>query len=495
MRTIFVMMDSLNRHYLNAYTDASWIQTPNIDRLAERGVVFDNHWAGSLPCMPARREMMTGRLNFLEAPWSSIEPFDVTLPHQLRATANVYSHLITDHYHYFHAGGDGYHDLFDSWEFERGQEGDKWRPVVEAPSAPQGTRGKSVHRKPYWRNRSMLKDPEDDLSYPTPRCFQHAIDFIEQNHQADDWHLHLEVFDPHEPFDCPQRYLDLYNDTWDRPLYNWPSYAPLDQELDDAAAVDHIRKRYAGTLTMADRWLGKLLEAFDRHDMWRNTVVVFSTDHGHLLGEHGYWAKNYMHDYAELAHIPLIVCAPQAEAGRRCRALTQTIDFMPTFLELHGAELPPHVHGKSLVHLLSEEAPHHDAVLYGYFGKDINVTDGRYTYARQADISKPTHLHTANPGGIMRSPLVAMETFAKAEIGTFLPQAEQMPIYRIEMETRHHHNAPDHHVLYDLENDPSQEQPIRDAALEARMVETLRTLMERYEAPPSQYERVGLDAP
>ncbi|MHC4871846.1 MAG: sulfatase-like hydrolase/transferase [Planctomycetota bacterium] len=126
MRTIFVIMDSLNRHYLNCY-GADWVKTPNLDRLADKGVVFDNHWSGSLPCMPARREMLTGRLNFLETPWGPIEPWDDCLPKLLREQKQTYSHMITDHYHYFHAGGEAYHTLFTSWEFERGQEGDVWR--------------------------------------------------------------------------------------------------------------------------------------------------------------------------------------------------------------------------------------------------------------------------------------------------------------------------------------------------------------------------------
>ena len=98
MRTIFVIMDSLNRHYLRCYGNEFAI-TPNIDRLAQRGTVFDNHFAGSLPCMPARREMLTGRVNFLETPWSPVQPWDECLPTMLREQRGVYSHMITDHYH------------------------------------------------------------------------------------------------------------------------------------------------------------------------------------------------------------------------------------------------------------------------------------------------------------------------------------------------------------------------------------------------------------
>ena len=143
MRTIHILFDSLNRHYLSAYNPDAWIKTPNIDRLAARGRTFEKHFVGSLPCMPARREMMTGRLNFLEDGWSPMMPWDVAMP-KIMHQNGIYSHLITDHYHYFHAGGDGYHTAFKSWEFIRGQENDVWRPVIPQPEAPEGPQRESL---------------------------------------------------------------------------------------------------------------------------------------------------------------------------------------------------------------------------------------------------------------------------------------------------------------------------------------------------------------
>jgi arylsulfatase A-like enzyme len=104
MRCIFILFDSLNRHAIGPYGGP--VPTPNLDRLATRGCVFDNHYAGSLPCIPARREMHTGRLNFLHRGWGPLEPFDVSFAGEMRA-AGIYSHLITDHYHYFEDGGFG----------------------------------------------------------------------------------------------------------------------------------------------------------------------------------------------------------------------------------------------------------------------------------------------------------------------------------------------------------------------------------------------------
>lgn len=488
MKTLFILMDSLNRHYLNLYGQG-WVKTPNLERLAARGAVFENHYCGSLPCMPARREILTGRLNFLEAPWGPIEPWDDCLPKELRRQKQTYSHMITDHYHYFHSGGEGYHTLFDSFEFERGQEGDGWIPQVEAPKPPPGYRGKGALRTAYWRNRTAL-DPETDLSYPTPRCFQRAIEFLDRNHATDNWHLHLEVFDPHEPFDCPARYRALYDDDWDGVHFTWPPYERLDPQLDDEKAVAHIRKCYAGSLTMADHWLGKLLDKMDEHRLWEDTTVILTTDHGHLLGEHGCWAKNYMFDYQELAHIPMIAVGPGVKAGSRVKALTATMDLMPTIMDLFGATLPPHVHGTSIRHLFAREETHHDAVLYGYFGKDVNLADGRYTYCRQPIAGAVVHHHTAMPRGF--SDFTSRERLAAAELGVFLPTTHGIPHFRMAGKSHRHLDAPEGNPIFDVVADPGQTTPIRDPALERRLEAMLTAKLRAFDAPACQYTRLGL---
>ena len=481
MKTIFILMDSLNRHYLNAY-GPSWVQTPNIDRLAQRGLIFDNHYCCSMPCMPARRDLFTGHINFLETPWSPLQPWDDCLQPELRRQKNTYSHMITDHYHYFHSGGECYHTRFDSWEFMRGQESDVWYPLVDPPEPPEH-RGRNS--RPYWVNREFA-DAEIDEDYPTPQCFIRGIEFLENNHEADNWHLHVEVFDPHEPFACPSRYREIYEDRWDAYHFDWPNYAPVEE---DPASVEHIRKCYAGALTMADYWLGQFLDKMDELDMWKDTTVVLTTDHGHLLGEHGYWAKNYMFDYQELVHIPLVVCAPGVE-HRRVPALTSAIDLMPTLVELYDAEPPPHVHGRSLCHLFDSGDKHHDAVLYGYFGKDINMIDGRYTYCRQPLSDSYLYHHTAVPCNF--SDFHKRDALVSAECGVFLKQTYDIPHFRLKVKSHPHHDAPDFNPIYDIAADPQQQDPIRDDELEARLATRLKDLLQRYDAPECQYARVGL---
>jgi arylsulfatase A-like enzyme len=131
MRTIFVLFDSLNRRSLEAY-GGSAIKTPNFSRLAERCITFDNHYVGSLPCMPARRDMHTGRLNFLHRGWGPLEPFDNSFA-ALMNKQGIYSHLVSDHYHYWGDGGATYHNRYDTYEFIRGQERDPWKAMVQPP--------------------------------------------------------------------------------------------------------------------------------------------------------------------------------------------------------------------------------------------------------------------------------------------------------------------------------------------------------------------------
>lgn len=489
MRAILVLMDSLNRHYLSAYGDAR-VRTPSIDRLARQGVVFDRHYAGSLPCMPARRELMTGRHAFLETPWGPIEPYDEILPEEMRKQRGVYSHLISDHYHYWQWHGLGYNCFYDTWEFIRGQEGDPWHPQVKDPEAPP-FRGKN--RRQDWVNRSRM-DMERDEEYPTPQCFMQAMDFVDRNHDADNWFLQVEVFDPHEPFVTPSKYREMYGDAWTRDyVFDWPPYAPVDPEKDGPEAVAHVRAEYAATVTMADAWLGRLLEKLDRYDMWKDTAVILTTDHGHMLGEHGYWAKNYMFVYEELSHIPLVVVSPGAGGGRRVGSLTCAIDVMPTIMRLFGAEPSANVRGKSLGRLTEpggEAGPHHDAALFGYFAREINLTDGRHTYARRPAPGSIVYHHTAMPVNAR----IPAHDWSKAEAGFFLPRV-RMPVYRFPLPARAWRDEPGFDPVYDLEADPWQERPVNAAGaggeLEPRLASKMRELLERHEAPECQLRAMG----
>ena len=107
MKAIMVMFDSLNRHLLQSY-GCDWTRTPNFLRLARQTTQFENAYVGSMPCMPARRELHTGRPNFLHRSWGPLEPFDDSMPELLKQ-AGICTHLVSDHQHYWEDGGATYH--------------------------------------------------------------------------------------------------------------------------------------------------------------------------------------------------------------------------------------------------------------------------------------------------------------------------------------------------------------------------------------------------
>jgi arylsulfatase A-like enzyme len=488
MKAIFIVLDTVRRDYLQAY-GSGWVKTPNLQRLSERGITFDNHWVGSLPCMPARREFMTGRHNFIYRGWGPIEPYDDTLPVELRKRG-VFSHLLTDHDHYFELGGENYHTAFNTWEFFRGTENDPWASFVDALALPEHMGQLSQQN---WGNRKrQLKEEE----FSGPRTAQAAVNWLEANGKADNWFLQVEIFDPHEPFYCTDKYREMYGDTWDGSLFDWPSY---DVVKESPAAIEHIRKCYAGLLTMTDFWVGKVLDKVDELGLWDEALIVFTTDHGTMLAEHDYWMKNYMPMYNEIVHIPLVVHLPGgANAGSRVAALTQTIDLMPTFLDHFGCPMPPHVHGQSLFKAINGQPLRQDGI-FGYFGMTMNITDGRHVYMRNpinADAG-PLHAYTAMPtGGLNR--WYPREVYDRVEMGRYFGHTYNLPLYKIPADGSAPRPQPGEqsyigrHLLFDVVGDPLQARPLDEPALEQHFVERIAAHLAACEAPAEQYTRLGI---
>ena len=194
MRAIMVMFDSLNRHMLPPY-GAEWVHAPNFERLYERTVTFDNSYVGSMPCMPCRREFHTGRYNFLHRSWGPLEPFDDSAPEILEQNG-VYTHLVSDHYHYWEEGGATYHTRYSSFEASRGQEGDPWKGQVADPEIPESLGGRTDKMwRQDWVNRGYMDKEE---LQPQAKTFEMGLEFMRTNADQDKWFLHIETFDPHD---------------------------------------------------------------------------------------------------------------------------------------------------------------------------------------------------------------------------------------------------------------------------------------------------------
>jgi arylsulfatase A-like enzyme len=483
MRAILMMFDSLNRHMLTPYAE-TLVDAPNFARLAARAVTFDSFYAGSMPCMPARRELHTGRYNFLHRSWGPIEPFDDSMPEML-SRAGIHTHLISDHPHYWEDGGATFHTRYTTWEGFRGQEGDPWKALVSSSTPSSNVQGRMLDQDKV--NRSYMPSEAKHVQTLTVDA---GVHFLETNKDADDWLLQLELFDPHEPFFAPDAYKARYLAPEADTGFDWPGYRKV---TEPASLVAEARAHYAALVTMCDHSLGRVLDFMDAHDLWADTMLIVNTDHGFLLSEHGWWAKSVQPWFNELVHLPMFMWDPRT-AGRDTRraALAQTIDIPPTLLSYFGVEPTVDMQGRDLAAVLETDARIHEGGLFGIFGGHVNVTDGRYVYMRAAaaQSNSPLVEHTLMPTH-MRS------RFGVEELKDWEPAAPftfTKGLRTISMTAAAGWMNPWSYgtLLYDVSVDPQQLDPIVDDDVELDMLRLLASLLHDSDAPASQFERLGI---
>ena len=341
-------------------------------------------------------------------------------------------------------------------------------------------------------NRTRIRDAGD---FPVVKCVDSAIAFLEENDDADNWLLQMETFDPHEPFHAPAEYRD--GDTgYAGPTLDWPRYKQVDET---AAEIAELRANYAALVRLCDDQLGRILDHLDATDGWRDTAIILTTDHGFLLSEHDWWAKNRMPFYNEVARIPLMIHLPGQTGGQRVSALTQTIDLMPTLLDLHGETAGPHVRGRSLLPLLDgRETKIRDIALYGIFGGAINATDGQHSYFRYPETMESHDLFEYTLMPAHNRSLFTTQELAPATLHRGFDFTCGAPVLRLparadaKRSPRQGGFADTATVLYDLAADPGQTSPFRDAGLEAELCGLIRGEMAAHEAPAELYTRFDL---
>jgi arylsulfatase A-like enzyme len=491
---VVVLLDSLNRHLVGPY-GATEFDTPNLDRLAARATRFTRHVTGSLPCMPARHDLLVGALDFLWRPWGSVEIWEDAITYHLRR-AGITTMLVSDHPHLFETGGENYHTDFLAWDYVRGHEGDPWRTCADpsfigAPVRP----GPMPH--PYDRSRTWFRAESD---FPGPRTMAAAADWIERAAPfAERFLLVVDEFDPHEPFDTPERWARRYDDSRD-PRLIWPPYAvdAIEKGVVTAEDARRLRAAYGAKLSMIDHHLGRVLDALDRTDAWRDTAVIVCTDHGHYLGERDLFGKPSVPLYPEMSHVPLLVAWPGRPPGD-VHALTTTVDLFATLCDVFGVEPEHRTHGRSLVPLLAGAAASvREWALMGVWGRWVHVTDGRRVYARapedeNAPLSMWSNRWSTMPIHAfpeMRLPRPDSRAFLDRMPGTEVPVLRQpfgpgdaLPFWAWgQMDGNH---------LWDLD-DPADVDGGLGSAPERELTDLLRAALDDVEAPDDQYERLAL---
>ena len=498
MKTVFVLLDSLNRNAMESYGDTSVI-SPNFKRFAERAITFDNHYVGSLPCIPARRDLHTGRLNFLHRSWGPLEPFDDSFPELLKLNG-TYSHIITDHHHYFADGGATYHPRYSSWELVRGQAIDRWKAHVNADIDHLTL---DYHPMQHNRVNNMINRQYmgEEHEYSGPQTFALGQEFLKKNHTEDNWFLQLECFDPHEPFHAPPRFREMYPTDYNGPILDWPLYKRVNESPEEIA---EIRANYAALTTMCDEYFGKILDFFDENNMWQDTCIILTTDHGFLLGEHDWWSKNRMPVFDEISRIPLMVYHPEfaEQSGTRRKSLTQSIDIMPTIMELHDHTIPEDVSGKSLIPLLAEDSPVRSTAMFGYFGAACNITDGTHVYHRYPENLSADGLYEYTLMPTRMTSRFTISDLVGATLTDPFKFTKGAPVMKLKPRTNEEGNPVECQgmsfdntktQLYNLDTDPKQENPITNPEIEAKLVAEMIHHMKCADAPAEMYARFNLE--
>jgi arylsulfatase A-like enzyme len=390
LNVIHIGVDTWGAHYLGCYGNAE-IRTPNVDALAKKSVVFEDAYPEVLPTLPARRSIYTGRRIFPSdlilqrddqvkiRGWHPLFTEDVTMSDTLKS-AGFTTALISDIYHQFKPDKN-FHRGFDCWRWIRGHEGDRLEtgPVKSInladymhPAYPNA-KGNVLQ---YLLNRRSWKSTED---YLAARVFNEASQWLENNAgEGRPFYLHIESFWPHEYWDPPEDFYQLYM----KSNYKGPRLIspPGTTEKMSPVEIEHSRALYAGLVTFVDDRIGKFLRNVERLGLMKNTVIVFVADHGTMMGEQGQFHKGETRIRTQVTHVPLIVYHPRQSGGRRVKGFVQHPDLMPTLLDFVGVPSPARVTGESLRALIdSGSASKRETIVTGW-GEHGAVRNHEWVY-------------------------------------------------------------------------------------------------------------------
>lgn len=480
-----VMFDSLNRKMLEPY-GCDWIPTPNFKRLAEHAVTFDCNYVASMPCMPARRELHTGRYNFEHRSWGPLEPFDDSMPEILKQHG-IYTHLTTDHDHYWEDGGATYHSRYSSFDLNRGQEGDHWKVNKELV---QAVNNRSLIGKVNYYDLANREYIDSEEKMPQAKTFSVGLEFLEKNHEEDNWFLQIETFDPHEPFFTQPQYKKEFAHEYDGELGDWPPYYFV---TEGENAVHHMRMEYASLISMCDHYLGKVLDSMDQYNLWEDTMLIVNTDHGFLLGEHGWWSKTVMPVYEEISHTPLFIYDPRSEiCGERRNVLTQTIDLPATILEFFGVDLPKDMQGKPLRNAIERNEKVREYALFGYHDAHCNITDGNWVYMKAPVEGTEFYEYTLMPTHMQRR--FSPEELQNIELQEPFSFTKGCRTLKIKAQEAMNNPVNFGTKLFCLKEDPNQEHPQDDIVKETELANEMIRMMHEDECPKERFTRFGFPA-
>jgi arylsulfatase A-like enzyme len=381
MNVILVIIDSLRKDHVGAYGN-NQAKTPNLDAIAKDGLRFARAYPEAMPTIPARRAIHTGMRTFpfkdrpeqqRRAPvygWLPIPEEQRTLAEILQGHGFL-TILATDTYHEFMPPMN-FQRGFGTFRGIRGQENDR---LEDSSSVSEEEMEKYLQVQPdeirqYLAN-TQDRNSEEDWFAPT--VFLNAMELLESaSKEGRPFFLVADCYDPHEPWDPPAEYVSLYDPDGYEGLEPFnPRYGPVDYLTD--RQLLRMRALYSAEVSMADHWLGNFLQKAHDLGVMENTLLMVISDHGHLLGEHGYTGKLNHALYPELTDIVLMVRHPEGKrAGEVSNYFASTHDVAPTILGFLGIEPPHPMDGQNLCVLLEGRSPeprNHFTLGYGIYSR------------------------------------------------------------------------------------------------------------------------------
>ena len=502
MNIILVLVDSLNKSALKTYNPETICETPNLEEFAKKSLIFENHYISSLPCMPARREIFAGRKEFMWRPWGPLEIFDPRMPRIIQS-AGYNTGIVTDHYHYWEETSNGYIQGFASSKFIRGHETDFWK-MHDDKEVPKWVKKMSEfraseHMNQYYAN---VKDFDGEEDFFPAKTFSAACDWLEENSGNGDFFLHIESFDVHEPFHVPEPYASMYTDGSSDDFNIWPPYQiydDLEKFMDQTSneELQYLESQYMGKTTMADKWFGHLCKQLDRLSLWDNTMVIFTTDHGHDLGIRRSFGKQYPH-YDSHANIPLFIWHPKfCGNGKRVNTLTQNVDLFATLVDASGSDIPDtNRHSKSLLPIVKNpEKTNRKVILYGTYGQGVCLNDGEWTLFCSPVKDKQLY----NYSTMILRPLI-VDNPVDGRVGDmpnqpidqgFFDETVPYPLWKmpIKIDPRTYEN-----FLFNRKKDPHQKENLWDTEVKKRneLLRLLRSVLDEEGYPAEQLDRLNL---
>jgi uncharacterized sulfatase len=368
LNVLFILSDDF-RDVGGAFTKAR-VKLPNLDRLATRGVRFQNAFVQYPVCNPSRCSFLTGLRSEQTGVTDNVTmlrsrlPDVVTLP-QLFKGSGWHTESFGKIFHVGgakrepnrEAGGKGaaWMDLPKSWhaavDFQPTSAG---RQILEGRNLTGGRFA--------WCHWGMAAGNDDDQ--PDGQTAQAVVKLIEQQ-GSHAWFIGCGFHKPHDPFIAPKKYFDLYPPAelrlWRDPAGMTPAPAmalPAGtlaefRRFTDVERLEFLRA-YCAAASYMDAQLGRVLDALDRGKLWDKTIVIFAGDNGYHTGERDWWNKDTLFDRS--CRAPLIIAAPGGVRGVTCRSLVEFVDLYPTIAEMCGITPPAGLAGKSIRPLLVDPA-------------------------------------------------------------------------------------------------------------------------------------------